>query len=513
MYFFDFNDYINSAQERYTYWHNDTILMGYFGLCGWRGFTGGDPEDTFTTARATYLAWFKGLIEYFEASLDILNEPSDSTINNLYYNEFWDAHENFIVKQEIYFNSYKAIKRYYDYSIFYGPFTGTYNQWLQTKIDIFPQVVVTGTTTDYYTRPMVSGGTVSTPIVINYGGFNDVQYKDEYYNEFKESMNELMRIMKTAMVLIDGDTFPDLESETIPLNTNCEVKYPPPPMYLDTRLLDFMDNLTIMPTGNEIETLNYSNNSCDYTSSTTMFPGVDKEDFRVEYRDYRDNLFDQLDDVIDGMYLGFNKYDFPKIDYSFNPTTSVTSDAFYKGNMRRVKHTWWSKASAYTEWNSVSYPTHGTPLSTLLSGVGDFKYLSARPNTSSLPSTATKGDLICVGTPTSYVGYAWDPILNSWSTNLYNFIDAQILTQRRVQKNNAMAAKRNVMLSIKPMLWANEYIISDVVRNWQLSDVSGYTVQRLTEIIASNGASLPPKYTITASTHTSLGFNATTIIY
>ena len=76
-----------------------------------------------------------------------------------------------------------------------------------------------------------------------------------------------------------------------------------------------------------------------------------------------------------------------------------------------------------------------------------------------------------------------------------------------------MAAKRNVMLKIKPMLWANEYLISDVVRNWQLSDVSGYTVQRLTEIIASNGASLPPKYTITASTHTSLGFNATTIIY
>jgi hypothetical protein len=211
MYFFDLADYIATASQAYLNWEDDTILMGYVGLCGWRGFVGGDFEDFMTTARATYDAWLKANSEYITTSLDILNEPSGSTINNLYYNDLFNAHEDYMVKREIYFNSYKTSERIYDSRIFYGTFTGTYNQWLQTQVDTLPQTVVTGTTTDYYNRPMASGGTVSTPIVINYGGFNDVQYKDEYYNQFKDSLNELMRISKTAMVLIDGDTFPDFE--------------------------------------------------------------------------------------------------------------------------------------------------------------------------------------------------------------------------------------------------------------------------------------------------------------
>jgi hypothetical protein len=141
------------------------------------------------------------------------------------------------------------------------------------------------------------------------------------------------------------------------------------------------------------------------------------------------------------------------------------------------------------------------------------KYLSAVSTVSELPSTASKGDLICVGTPSSFEAYAWDPILNSWSIGLHNFIEDQILTQRRQQKNRSLLTKNELILSVKPFLWANEYVLSDVNRNYHLSDVSGYTVQKLTEIVASNGASLPPKYTITASTYTLSGFTATTIIY
>jgi len=344
----------------------------------------------------------------------------------------------------------------------------------------------------------------------------------------KWPMQNATPVTGKQIIETNGDCLPcgyDRTTDCEITNTYCEgERYPwsefscdaedAAPAYLDARSLDFMDSLNFMPTGNELELLGYTGTSCNYTSLATMYPSVDKDDFRVEYRDYRDNLFDQINDVIDGMYLGFKKSDFPTIDYSFNPTTApITADTFSKGHMRRVKHTWWSKASAYTEWNSVSYPTHGVPLSTLLSGVGDLKYLSAVSNTSSLPSTATKGDLICVGTSSSYVGYAWDPILNSWSTNLYDFIENQILIKRRFQKNNAMSAKRNLMLSLKPMLWSNEYLISENIRNWHLSDFSGYTVQKLTDIVASNGASLPPKYTMTASTHTLSGFTATTIIY
>lgn len=209
MYFFDLSDYIATASGNYSNWANDSIISGYLGLGGWRGFISGDFEDFMTTARATHNTWHKGLNEYFQASLDILKESTGSTISKLYYNEYFDAHENYLSKREIYFNSYKTSKRIYDARIIYGTFTGTYNQWLQNEIVIGN--VITGTTTDDYVRVMASGGTINKTYVINYGDFNNIQFKDIYYDEFIDSMYELMRIMKTAMVLIDGDTFPDLQ--------------------------------------------------------------------------------------------------------------------------------------------------------------------------------------------------------------------------------------------------------------------------------------------------------------
>ena len=96
MYFIDLSDYIATASGNYSNWVNDSIITGYVGLCGWRGFISGDFEDFMTTARDTNKTWYKGLNEYFQASLDILDEPSGSTINNLYYNEFFDAQENYL---------------------------------------------------------------------------------------------------------------------------------------------------------------------------------------------------------------------------------------------------------------------------------------------------------------------------------------------------------------------------------------------------------------------------------
>lgn len=211
MYFFDLQDYVDTTRARYTYWQNDSIIFGGMGLGGWRsGLVGGDFEDYMGTARETFNAWAKAVSEYFTTSLDILNEPSGSTISKLYYNDYFNAYENHIIKRQIYFNSLKTSKRLYDGQIHTGSFVGTYDDWLLYRINVVEEVV-TGTTTSYYNRPMASGGTVSTPIVINYGNLTAIQYRDDYYNQFKDSLNENMRIMKTAMVLIDGDTFPDFE--------------------------------------------------------------------------------------------------------------------------------------------------------------------------------------------------------------------------------------------------------------------------------------------------------------
>jgi len=290
--------------------------------------------------------------------------------------------------------------------------------------------------------------------------------------------------------------------------------------YINFRNLDLMDSLNNMPSGSDMDLLYYTGTSCDFSSIDTLRPNKgpngsgDFGDTTLEYITYVNEQEQNINDIVDGLYLGFKKSDFPSVNYNqpIQPITNL-SKYYSSGTMRRIKYTWWSRASAYTEWNTVNYPTHGVPLSSLLSGVSDVKYLSAVSTVSELPTTASKGDLIMVGTPTSHVGYAWDPILNSWSTALHDFIEDQIFIQRRLQKQDSMDKKRNMVLSIKPMLWASEYFISDMTRNWQLSNVSGYTVNTIPELIATNGVNLPPKYSITASTHTLSGFTATTIIY
>lgn len=298
-------------------------------------------------------------------------------------------------------------------------------------------------------------------------------------------------------------------------NFSCDENQPETQPYINFRNLDLMDSLNNMPSGSDMNLLYYSATSCNFSSINSLRPltyGLDTND--NVYRAYINEQEQKIDDIVDGLYLGFKKSDFPSVNYN-QPVQPIEmlSKYYSKGTMRRIKYTWWSRASAYTEWNTVNYPTHGVPLSSLLSGVSDVKYLSAVATVSELPTTASKGDLIMVGTPSSHVGYAWDPILNSWSTTLHDFIEDQIFIQRRLQKQNSMAKKRNMVLSIKPMLWASEYFISDMTKNWFMSNVSGYTVNTIPELIATNGVNLPPKYSITASTHTLSGFTATTIIY
>ena len=213
MYFFDIEDYLTTNRAGYPFWLNKTILAGYLGISGW-GFVAGDFADFMSTARETHSAFNKALETYFEKSLDILNEPSGSTISNLYYNDFWDAYENHIKKRSIYFNSYLTSERIFEtltLSITNPP--SSYDAWLTDKIQL--GVVLTGTSTySTYNRPMASGGTRPVSLVVNYGNYNDVQFKDVYYNNYKDSLHEIMRVMKTAMVLIDNDDFADFTDLT-----------------------------------------------------------------------------------------------------------------------------------------------------------------------------------------------------------------------------------------------------------------------------------------------------------
>jgi hypothetical protein len=209
MYFFDIEDYINTGIYGFPNWYNNSIIAGGGGSNPWQGFVPNDFADYSTTAYATADAYIKALDEYITASMEILNEPSGSTINNLYYNEFFDAYEDYMINRKIFFNSLYSNQRLYELRILDGSFSGTYEQFWDLLYDNGNGSIYTGTTTSYYNRPMESGGSVSTPMVTNYGSPLDTRYKDEYFDNHQNSVKRLLELAKIFMVLIDNDDFAD----------------------------------------------------------------------------------------------------------------------------------------------------------------------------------------------------------------------------------------------------------------------------------------------------------------
>ncbi len=216
MYFFDLADYIGTTRAAYPTWSGTTIMAGFLGLSGWRGLVGGDFEDFMTTARATRDAFIKAMNQYFISRLAMssdVRQPGDSPISQLYYNDFQDARVNLFKYGEPYHNAYNASKRVYDFRIIVGASTGTYDEWLNEGINGPYNYIATGTTTETYTRPVyIPNGfsAITETYTITYGSVEDIKTIDNYYNEYKLALEDIIRVLKTAMVIADGDTFDDL---------------------------------------------------------------------------------------------------------------------------------------------------------------------------------------------------------------------------------------------------------------------------------------------------------------
>lgn len=218
MYFFDLADYIGTTREAYSTWSGTTILAGYIGLSGWRGFVGGDFEDFMGTARETHNAFIKAMNQYFLSRVAMSSDvahPGDSPISQLYYNDFQDARINLMKYTAPYHNAYNASKRVYDTRIIVGSSTGTYDEWLNQAINGPYSYINTGTTTEstlrYVLDPITNKpDTITETYTVTYGSFEDIKTIDNYYNEFKIALEDIIRVLKTAMVIADGDTFDDL---------------------------------------------------------------------------------------------------------------------------------------------------------------------------------------------------------------------------------------------------------------------------------------------------------------
>ncbi len=303
-------------------------------------------------------------------------------------------------------------------------------------------------------------------------------------------------------------------------NCSCELETLPP--YTELRTLEFMDDLTRMPSFENLIALPYSSGTVDYSSYATLYgksSEYDNLNYSEYYRNERTDIWELEKNLIHGVAMGFKSSQFPPIDYStisgatFDPNKEGN---FHKGTIKKLKQFWWRKASFYSEWTNEIYPLYGLSLSQILINVDDFNYLPAVDYISAIPPTGSAGNLILAGTPSSYVGYAWDPISQSWSTDFYNFIDSVILQQRIAFRDASIKAKREVLLALKPFLWANEYIPAHGMKQWMYGDAKNFDPSTTTgaDVIYNYNNSLPlglpPEYTVTASTYTIPSYTADT---
>jgi len=111
--------------------------------------------------------------------------------------------------------------------------------------------------------------------------------------------------------------------------------------------------------------------------------------------------------------------------------------------------------------------------------------------------------------------------LESWSTGLYNFIKTTILNTRTAQRDVKLKAKKELLITIKPLLWSNEYFITHGIKQWMHGDAKNFvpSTRKGSDVIYNynNGLplGLPPTYVVTATTHTIPAYtgNSDNIIY
>jgi hypothetical protein len=323
-------------------------------------------------------------------------------------------------------------------------------------------------------------------------------------------INMALNSINTFKTTILGEIQEDLDSALF--NCNCDI-----PQYTDAMSLDFMDDLRSMPSFDNLNTLPYSSTTIDFSSYNSLLNPAYYNSWPKysEYQNKRSDIFLAENYVIDKMVLGFPKQTLnstylDELKYIYFDNSNFKPQLinnFEKKPIKKIKNLWWRKANTYQEWTGSTYTAHTQTLDNMFPNVDDFKYLTAVGTLIELPISGNSGDLIVVGNPSSYNGYAWDPILNSWESNLYNFINSEILTQRESFKTAKILAKKEIMLAIKPFVWANDYLVSHGIKQWLYGDAKNFNASNRTgaDVIYNYNNSLPlglpPTYVMTAATY------------
>jgi hypothetical protein len=227
---------------------------------------------------------------------------------------------------------------------------------------------------------------------------------------------------------------------------------------------DLMDNADYKPSCELLETYDcydeqsdedsvYQDNRSDYINDTLTYEVCINNGYSQEYCSTQNPKWNQTDWYYSGLTQSY-------LEYSGYSVYNVI------GPMRKIKMNWWNPISYYPEWTATTTycganPTYsGLSLSDIFSGVTDITTLPVVDDTQLSGITGTSGDMIQT---TGVTGneYYWSPTANQWDTfgtECYDGDLEDLLTTRRAQRDAYLKAKNQLVLALKPLLWASVYI-------------------------------------------------------
>lgn len=219
------------------------------------------------------------------------------------------------------------------------------------------------------------------------------------------------------------------------------VRFRQPSKYLSPYVFpgfDFMELDSFAPTESELDSYDSSQSALEIT-----------------YRASRDqNLKDQVDNNL-------FEFRYPGVTYS-QPTPLASPTIYYKDVVFNVNVTRWKHLNQYDNW----YRTTSTGFSSadLMPGVFDVNILTPVRRHQDVPQTGNPGDIIITNqgdfTGDSDHWHAWDVQKKEFSRFFYDKYFKRVLVDRFSERDVALKAKAEVMLSIVPFIWAANYIPS-----------------------------------------------------
>ena len=250
--------------------------------------------------------------------------------------------------------------------------------------------------------------------------------------------------------------------------------------------IDFMDDEYNVPTHQEITSWGSSSCNCEYNSFENMMKSYDTAITDNSVRQKLQYFNQQFYNYSKNKYSGFCEGDvgFVVPDISLISNVSFPSNFFQKGRPVKIRGTRAIKASQTEGW-------YGNNVGGRLSAyTDDIKFIRAVPTIGQRPLTGQPGDIILVGTVSSFTGYAWDPLTNSWSTTFYSAM-ADVFTELTAKQDALASAKNELILSMKPFTWANNYMVLHSIKRFPLNNTPPI---KGNEIIENGGDNLPCGY-------------------